>query len=125
MLVQTRAGTGADQHLAMKALFRVSLFQIGRPTGLFQRAALDRHETEGQKPFDTGEILVAAVLRLILPLAAKLGVQRLDTREAVRLSTRAIAAAFANQRIDHGEFLGVLQFAAFAQADVFPWRRSA
>ena len=71
---------------------------------------------DGQKPFDAGIVLVAG--RLVDgALAAHLGLQRLD-RDAVRLH-RAIAAAFADGRIDHDAARRIFHQAALAAAALF------
>ncbi len=63
--------------------------------------------------FDAREVLVAA--RLVdAALAAELGLDRLD-RDAVALH-RAIAAALADQLVDHDAAIGVGELAALAQA---------
>ena len=68
------------------------------------------------KAFGAREILVAAAL-VDLPFAAELGLQRFD-RQAVGLLA-AVAAAFADQRVDHHAPGRVHQRAALAAAALF------
>src|SRR6202007_887155 len=70
-----------------------------RGRGLAARVLSALHGDEGRaEAVEAGIVLVAA--RLVdRPLAAELGLQRLD-RDAVRGSA-AVAAAFADQRVDH------------------------
>src|SRR5207248_3806972 len=81
-------------------------------TPLAQRAALDGDKARAE-PFQAGVILVAA--RLVdRPLPAEFGFDR-HHRKAVRRG-RAIAAAFADQIVDHDAFLRVRETAALAAA---------
>jgi hypothetical protein len=82
---------------------------------LAPRRAFDGDEARAET-VDAGEILVAG--RLVdLPLAAERGFLRLDA-EAVGFD-RAVAAAFANEIVDKGEFRRVGHLPALAAAALF------
>ena len=86
--------------------------QWRRDVDLSEAPAVDGDETRAEA-VDAGIILVAA--RLVdPPLAAELGLQRLDRHAIGDFS--AIAAAFADFRVNEGADGGIRPFAALAQA---------
>src|SRR6185437_15919927 len=89
--------------------------RLGHAFALLQLRAMYSNEGRAEA-VDAGIILIAA--RLIDgALAAPFGHQRLH-RDAVRFHT-AIAAAFADQIVDHHALVGVWEGAAFAAAALF------
>ncbi len=77
--------------------------------------ALDRHEA-GAEAVDAGVVLVAGTL-VDLPFAPERRFLR-DDRQTVRFD-RAIAAALADEFIDHDKLVRILELAAFAPPAFF------
>ena len=82
---------------------------------LAQAAAFDGHKTRA-KAFDAGDVFVTRAL-VDLALAAKVGFQRFDA-DAIALCA-AVAAAFADQLVNHHAHRRVDQRAALAAAAFF------
>ena len=85
-------------------------------TWCFGRLRADQRDEGRAEAAQAGHVLVAGGL-VDLPLAAELGLDRLD-RQAVR-GARAIAAILADARVDHHAALGLRRQVALALAAAF------